>query len=264
MLVVAVNDEVSLVYAAFRQEAKEKSKRKAEQVKKRKAEEAERLHPHQSADVTEHIADIATQGEDGCLRCYGNARSCPHDWKHTSDNVAPRLRTGPIAGQRFIQQQQQQLQTGLPPYLVQAAQQGFATDAPKPAQPAATQYPKVRRTCCGSPQMLCNVCLTIAALYAVLVPACPQTRLAAHWEQRRAMACMRWSALALMGALFSGPGPAGSSLPASRCGLPPGHQPLRPQLRAAGHPVCRCASAGAGASLASQPLCLYISVGAWL
>lgn len=52
---------------AFRQEAKEKSKRKAEQVKKRKAEEAERLHPHQSAEVTEHIADIATQGGETCV-----------------------------------------------------------------------------------------------------------------------------------------------------------------------------------------------------
>ncbi len=56
------------VHAAFRQEAKEKSKRKAEQVKKRKAEEAERLHPHQSTDVTEHIADIATQGKVSYLQ----------------------------------------------------------------------------------------------------------------------------------------------------------------------------------------------------
>ena len=54
---------------------------------------------------------------------------------------------GPIAGQRFIQQQQQQLQqAGLPPYIVQAQQQGFAPDAPKPAQPAAAQFPKVCRS----------------------------------------------------------------------------------------------------------------------
>lgn len=41
---------MSLCAAAYRQESKEKSKRKAEQVKKRKAEEAVRHHVHEAAD----------------------------------------------------------------------------------------------------------------------------------------------------------------------------------------------------------------------
>ncbi len=43
-------DEMHCLLAAFRQESKEKNKRKAEQAKKRKAEEAERQHAHEGPD----------------------------------------------------------------------------------------------------------------------------------------------------------------------------------------------------------------------
>ena len=44
--------------AAFRQESKEKNKRKAEQAKKRKAEEAERQQAHEGPDFS--VADPAS------------------------------------------------------------------------------------------------------------------------------------------------------------------------------------------------------------
>ena len=68
--------------AAFRQESKEKNKRKAEQAKKRKAEEAERQLAHEGPDLPaadpastepasgDYSEPLSTLMTDTSLRCY--------------------------------------------------------------------------------------------------------------------------------------------------------------------------------------------------
>ena len=64
--------EVPLCHpAAFRQESKEKNKRKAEQAKKRKAEEAERLH----AQDTPEDAPSDPPAAESAAATFGEART---------------------------------------------------------------------------------------------------------------------------------------------------------------------------------------------